>query len=119
MIVIVVDSMTGLGKKFAAKLGFPFFDIKSYVFSEEHRIFLITRSVNFGEIPEDTLKLLNQRSSQIFGLAVSGNRIWGINYGAAGDKIKLMYGIPLVLKFEGLGFPAEVELVKQFINERQ
>jgi protein involved in ribonucleotide reduction len=49
---------------------------------------------------------------------VSGNRNWGKNYGAAGDKIQLQYQVPLILKFEGLGFPHEVEQVKLFLTKK-
>jgi protein involved in ribonucleotide reduction len=119
MIVIVVDSMTGQGRRFADKLGYPVFDILSYVFSHNHEIFLITRSYNFGEITKETLALISAHQNVIFGVAVSGNRNWGKNYGAAGDKIQLMYGIPLILKFEGLGFPHEIQKVKSFIEQRK
>lgn len=118
MIVIVVDSMTGLGKKFADKLGYPVFDIQSYQPDSTHDIFLITRSVNFGEITDQTSNFLHQFSKSVIGVAVSGNRSWGKTFGAAGDKIQLRYGIPLILKFEGLGFPHEVNLVKNWLSQR-
>lgn len=118
MIVIVVDSMTGQGKRFAEKLGYPVFDIKTYPGDANHKIFLITRSVNFGEITVETKALITRYQPQIFGVAVSGNRNWGKNYGAAGDKIKSEYGIPLILKFEGLGFPHEIAMVKTFLQSQ-
>jgi ribonucleoside-diphosphate reductase protein NrdI len=117
MIVIVVDSMTGMGLKFAAKLGHPFFSIDAYVHNEGHQILLITRSVNFGDITEPTRQFLNQFVSHTVGVLVSGNRTWGKNYGAAGDKIQLEYNIPLILKFEGMGFPHEVAFVKKWLKE--
>ena len=117
MVVIVVDSMTGLGKRFAEKLGYPFFDIQAYQAEQNHDIFLITRSVNFGQIPDTTQAFLDQFAKKVIGLAVSGNRNWGKNFGAAGDKISLAYGIPLVLKFE-LGFPHEVNQVKAWLTQR-
>lgn len=118
MVVIVVDSMTGLGKRFAEKLGYPVFDIQAYQADEHHDIFLITRSVNFGQIPDTTQAFLDQFAKKVIGLAVSGNRNWGKNFGAAGDKISLAYGIPLVLKFE-LGFPHEVNQVKTWLSQRR
>ena len=71
MIVIVVDSMTGMGLKFAAKLGHPFFSIDAYVHNEGHQILLITRSVNFGDITEPTRQFLNQFVSHTVGVLVS------------------------------------------------
>lgn len=118
MIVIVVDSMTGLGKKFADKLGYPVFDISTYQHVDNHEILLITRSVNFGEITDLTSHFLNLYANQVIGVAVSGNRSWGKTFGAAGDKISLRYGIPLILKFEGLGFPHEVNQVKTWLAQR-
>ncbi len=118
MIVIVVDSMTGLGKKFADKLGYPVFNIQAYQHDPLHDIFLITRSVNFGEITEATSNFLATFAKVVIGVAVSGNRSWGKTFGAAGDKIELKYGIPLILKFEGLGFPHEVNLVKTWLAQR-
>ena len=118
MIVIAVDSMTGLGKKFADKLGYPVFDVVSYQPDPLHEILLITRSVNFGEITETTTQFLNSYGKAVIGVAVSGNRSWGKTFGAAGDKIELKYGIPLILKFEGLGFPHEVNQVKSWLSQR-
>ena len=119
MLVIVVDSMTGLGKKFAEKLGFPVLDIQTYIPHEDHEVFLITRSVNLGEITPSTDSFLNDYVKKVIGVAVSGNRSWGKTYGAAGDKIALKYGIPLVLKFEGLGFPHDVRQVKDWLEQRK
>ena len=119
MIVIVVDSMTGLGKKFANKLGYPVFDIQSYQPKAEDAILLITRSVNLGEITPFTKAFLDQFAKNVIGVAVGGNRSWGKNFGAAGDKISLTYGIPLILKFEGIGMPHEVSLVQSWLAKKE
>jgi protein involved in ribonucleotide reduction len=118
MIVIVVDSMTGLGKKFADKLGYPVFDIQTYQPQPEDAILLITRSVNMGEITSFSKVFLDQYAKLVIGVVVGGNRSWGKNFGAAGDKISLTYGIPLLLKFEGIGMPHEVSLVKSWLAKR-
>jgi protein involved in ribonucleotide reduction len=116
--IIVVDSMTGMGLKFAAKLGYPFFPIQEYVHRDEQSILLITRSVNFGEIPDATIAFLKLYAHKTIGVLVSGNRNWGKNYGASGDKIQLEYNIPLILKFEGVGFPHEVQHVKDWLKQK-
>jgi ribonucleoside-diphosphate reductase protein NrdI len=118
MIVIVVDSMTGLGKKFADKLGYPVFEIQTYQPKSDDAILLITRSINFGEIPSFTQTFLDGFAKQVIGVVVGGNRTWGKNFGAAGDKISLTYGIPLILKFEGIGMPHEVSLVQAWMAKR-
>jgi protein involved in ribonucleotide reduction len=119
MVVIVVDSMTGLGKKFALKFGYEVFDIATYQFQEQHQILLITRSINFGEIPDTTQTFLEKYAQSVIATAVGGNRTWGKNFGAAGDKIKSVYQIPLIVKFEGIGFPHEVQAVKNWLEEYQ
>ncbi len=118
MIVIVVDSMTGLGKKFADKLGHPVFDIQTYQPNHDDAILLITRSVNMGEITLFSKAFLDQYAKLVIGVVVGGNRSWGKNFGAAGDKISLTYGIPLILKFEGIGMPHEVTLVQSWLAKR-
>lgn len=117
---VVVDSLTGMSVKFAQKLGYPYYQIgKDEIPFEEGDFFLLTRSFNFGEIPLSTIEVLRKHYQDCIGVAVSGNRNWGTNYGAAGDKIQAIYKIPLVCKYEGLGFPKDVELVKQYIAEKE
>lgn len=113
---IVVDSITGQGKKFANKLGYPVIAVTELDKLPAPPYFLITRSINFGEIPDSTTQFLTLHAKHTCGVAVSGNRNWGKNYGAAGDKINDIYGIPLVIKFEGVGFPKEIEHVKSWLE---
>ncbi|WP_331836835.1 class Ib ribonucleoside-diphosphate reductase assembly flavoprotein NrdI [Erysipelothrix piscisicarius] len=54
---------------------------------------------------------MEQEAAKVVGVAVGGNRNWGTNFGAAGDKIHDEYNIELVLKFEGSGFTKDVEIV--------
>ena len=115
-ILLVVDSMTGQGKRFAQKMGFPVEDIQVAKPKPSQPIFLITRSYNFGQIPETTQTFLAMYHTQVIGVAVGGNRTWGQNFGAAGDKIHTQFGIPLVQKFEGTGFPQEVKNVQLWLN---
>lgn len=119
-LIVIVDSLTGLSKRFADRLGFEVIDIHELI---DHvvtdQFFLVTRSTGFGEIPEDTVKLLNQCANLCCGCAVSGNRNWGKNYGAAGDKIAELYQIPLVCKFEGSGFNSDLQIVLNYLKEYQ
>lgn len=117
---IVVDSLTGLSMKFAERLGHPVYRIGvDEIPFDQGKYFLITRSFNFGEIPISTIEVLRKHYQNCIGVAVSGNRNWGTNYGAAGDKIEQIYKIPLVKKFEGSGFPMDVEVVKEFLEKRE
>ncbi len=117
--VIIYDSLTGQAKKFAEKLGLLCQDINHYVIEDNDDILLITRTFNFGEIPKTTKDFLDEHSHLIKGVCVSGNRNWGANYGAAGDKINRIYKIPLVLKFEASGFDRDVNIVKHWIENQQ
>lgn len=117
---IVVDSLTGLSVRFAKKLEYPVYQIGvDEIPFEQGRYFLVTRSFNFGEIPLSTIEMLRHHYENCIGVAVSGNRNWGTNYGAAGDKIQAIYGIPLVSKFEGSGFSKDVDEVIDFIERKE
>jgi ribonucleoside-diphosphate reductase protein NrdI len=118
-LIIVVDSMTGLGRKFADKLERVVFNIQEVPQDHLGPFLLITRSVNFGEIPLTTVEFLKKHGAFVKGVVVGGNRTWGKNFGAAGDKIQAEYHIPLIEKFEGVGFPHEVKKVKQWIEDAE
>jgi len=114
--IVVYDSMTGLTKNASKKLGYEIKSVKEYTESDDPIVFLMTRSFGFGEIPKDTVTFLETFAARVFGVAVSGNKNWGENYGKAGMTIEKKYNIPLVTKFEGLGFPSEIESIKTFIR---
>lgn len=117
---IVVDSLTGQGERFAQKLGYPYYRIgKDDIPFDQGEFFLLTRSFNFGEIPMPTIEVLRKHYQQCVGCAVSGNRNWGTNYGAAGDKIEAIYKIPLICKYEGSGFKHDHQVVIDFLKERE
>jgi len=117
--VVIYDSLTGQAKRFAEKLNMTTHDINTYDNPEEEEILLVTRTFNFGEIPKPTEVFLEKHRSRVKGVCVSGNRNWGKNYGAAGDKIAAQYNIPLILKFESSGFDRDVHIVKQWLNNQK
>ena len=55
--IIVYDSLTGQGKKFAMKLGYEAIKISDYHEEKDKHVFLVTRSFNFGEVPKTTRDL--------------------------------------------------------------
>jgi protein involved in ribonucleotide reduction len=118
LVIIVFDSLTGQAKKFAKKLNLLSYDITQYTPKQAEEILLVTRTFNFGEIPEPTRKFLDLHSNQVIGVCVSGNRNWGRNYGAAGDKIAQEYDIPLIIKFEASGFDRDVSIVRKWIENQ-
>ena len=115
--LVVFDSLTGQTKRFANNLGFSTVNVKLYEETDED-VFLVTRSINFGQIPEPTKNFLDMFKHKVIGVAVSGNTNWGANFGMAGVKIENNYNIPLVKKFEGSGFKSDVEFVKNWIIEK-
>jgi len=114
--IVLYDSLTGQVKRFADRLGYQSENIKTYQLQEQKPMFLVTRSFNFGEVSRESSAFLDKYHHLVVGVAVSGNRNWGTNYGAAGDKIQKKYGIPLVLKFEASGLPNDVTFVKKWLE---
>lgn len=115
--IIVYDSLTGQGKRFALKLGYEAIKITDYHEEKEEPIFLVTRSFNFGEVPKTTLDFLNIYHKRVIGTAVSGNRNWGTNFGKAGEVIEKKFHIPLIVKFEMGGIESDIKKTKQFIED--
>lgn len=116
--LIVVDSITGTSLKFALKTGHTVLRIKDRKdIGENEKFLLITRCQNFGEVPLSTKLLLDKHGKNCIGVAVSGNRNWGKHYGVSGDIIERDYGIKCVLKFEGTGYPHEVDELVKYIEE--
>lgn len=105
-----------MSKSFAEELGYPVSDIYAYREDLNESIFLITRSVMFGSVPDPTADFLYDYSDQVVGCAVSGDTVWGENFGGAGKEIKRKYDIPLVHIFERSGFPQDVEKVRLWIE---
>jgi len=115
LVTVIFDSLTGQTKRFATSLGFDAIHIKLYEGEPNDNLFLVTRSINFGQIPATTKAFLDQYKDKVVGVAVSGNKNWGENYGKAGDSIAAYYNIPLILKFEGSGFKPDRETVKNWL----
>lgn len=121
--IIFYDSLTGMVKNFSKRLGFEIKDVRDLDLNNiPDKMILITRSWDFGKIPDSTLDFLDDltdfnKLDNLKGVAVSGNKNWGQNFGKAGDTIQKEYGVPLVLKFEGSGFKKDVDFVKEYIQK--
>ena len=114
--IIVYDSLTGMGKRFALKLSDKAQSVKDINLLEEECI-LITRSFGFGQISPETQDFLDRNHEKVIGIAVSGNKNWGSLYGNAAKLINEQYGIPIIHIFESSGFPSDLAIVKDFIME--
>lgn len=114
--LVIYDSLTGQSKKLALSVDENAISIKDV--DEIHEpCLLITRSIGFGNITNSTREFVERNFAKIKGIAVSGNRNWGSNYGAAGDKLAKEYGLNLILKFEASGMLEDVELLKRWVEE--
>ncbi|WP_406590258.1 class Ib ribonucleoside-diphosphate reductase assembly flavoprotein NrdI [Bacillus atrophaeus] len=76
----------------------------------------ITYTIGFGEVPERTLNFINKNKHKIRGVAVSGNKVWGDNYGLAGDKLSAKFHTPLLLKFELSGTKQDLQKIIQEVQ---
>lgn len=117
--LIVYDSLTGKSKQFTESLNIPLpiIDINKVKEIKDEKIFLITRSFNYGDIPITTSKFLSKYATNVVGMAVSGNRAWGdALFGLAGDRIKEQYPhIELVTKFELMGLESDRKVVREWL----
>ncbi|KXZ22423.1 class Ib ribonucleoside-diphosphate reductase assembly flavoprotein NrdI [Bacillus nakamurai] len=117
--IITYESKTGNVKRFAQavqrKLNFDTIEITDGLIVEEEFIH-ITYTIGFGEVPEKTLNFINKNKNKIKGVAVSGNKVWGDNYGLAGDKLSTMFQVPLLLKFELSGTKQDVQKITQEVQ---
>lgn len=117
-IKIAYYSRTGNVKSFVSKLGLDSVDIESCPQIDGSYV-LITPTYDFGQVPEIVAKWLRDNHRGMEGVIVSGNRNWGALYGQAGECIASQYDVPLLAKFELRGTDADVERIKQLINEQE
>ncbi|WP_349402025.1 ribonucleotide reductase of class Ib (aerobic), alpha subunit [Candidatus Phytoplasma solani] len=117
-IKIIYDGLeNGRVHQMAQNLDFDLSHISEYQTNNDlnDKFFLLTRSVKFGEVSQESQNFLVKNHDKVIGVAVSGNKNWGKNYGKAGDIIAATYNIPLVLKFEGSGNKEERLFLKKWL----
>lgn len=118
--LVVYDSLTGNVQRFMNKIGARSVRLTDGMSVKEPYI-LVTYTIGFGKVPERTANFLKGNYSYLKGVASSGNRIWGANFGKAGELISKQFMVPLLLKFELSGTNRDVEIFEQEvakINER-
>jgi protein involved in ribonucleotide reduction len=110
--LIVYDSLTGNVERFVNKTEFP--SQKIYPGLKVNTFFiLVSYSIGFGEIPETTVQFLKSNYKFLKGVAVSGNKNWGNNFGKSGKTISEMYKVPLILSFELSGSNEDIFIFKR------
>ncbi|HDR8323264.1 TPA: class Ib ribonucleoside-diphosphate reductase assembly flavoprotein NrdI [Bacillus cereus] len=119
---LVYDSMTGNVKRFANKFNELPFNIKpiNSISRIENEFILLTYTTGIAQIPPTTKEFLETHKSLLpemcLGVVSSGNRNWGSNFAASGDKIEAEYHIELLHKIEMAGSQKDVVLIAQKVN---
>ncbi|WP_440671194.1 class Ib ribonucleoside-diphosphate reductase assembly flavoprotein NrdI [Bacillus subtilis] len=117
--IITYESKTGNVRRFVKALQQEF-DVEAIEVTGDtivnQEFIHITYTIGFGEVPERTLNFINNNKNKIRGVAVSGNKVWGDNYGLAGDKLSAKFHIPLLLKFELSGTKQDLQKIIQEVK---
>ncbi|MEC2137428.1 class Ib ribonucleoside-diphosphate reductase assembly flavoprotein NrdI [Bacillus subtilis] len=117
--IITYESKTGNVRRFVKALQQEF-DVEAIEVTGDtivnQEFIHITYTIGFGEVPERTLNFINKNKKKIRGVAVSGNKVWGDNYGLAGDKLSAKFHIPLLLKFELSGTEQDLQKIIQEVQ---
>ncbi|MGP3749668.1 class Ib ribonucleoside-diphosphate reductase assembly flavoprotein NrdI [Bacillus sp. 3A_MP1] len=117
--IITYESKTGNVRRFVKALQHKL-DIEAIEITDDtiinQEFIHITYTIGFGEIPEKTLNFINKNKNKIRGVSVSGNKVWGDNYGLAGDKLSAKFHTPLLLKFELSGTKQDLQKIIQEVQ---
>ncbi len=72
-----------------------------------------------GAVPKQVIRFLNDPENRAYirGVIAAGNRNFGQYYGYAGNVISARCGVPCFYKFELMGTPDDVEMVRNGVRE--
>lgn len=112
---IVYYSLVGNVRRFLAKTELPAQPIGDYDVDEPFVI--VTNTLGFGEVPEPVARFLVRNVLNLVGVASSGNRNWGENFGKAADTIGKVFDVPVLLKFELSGTDEDVRIFTERVRE--
>ncbi|MDQ1850987.1 MULTISPECIES: class Ib ribonucleoside-diphosphate reductase assembly flavoprotein NrdI [Bacillus subtilis group] len=117
--IITYESKTGNVRRFVKALQQEL-DIEAIEITDDtiitQEFIHITYTIGFGEVPERTYNFIKKNKNKIRGVVVSGNKVWGDNYGLAGDKLSAKFHTPLLLKFELSGTKQELQKLIQEVQ---
>ena len=117
MLVVVYDSLTGLGKKFAKSLGLPSQSVWKKL---EEPCILVSRNSGAGQIPWTTKRFIRTNRHLIKGFVINGNqKRYPRTFCGATDKIVEQYGLRHICNIEGSGTEADRQAVKGFLEKLQ
>ncbi|MFD2704668.1 class Ib ribonucleoside-diphosphate reductase assembly flavoprotein NrdI [Salibacterium lacus] len=113
---IVYYSLTGNIPRFLAKCGISGGSVTQTQPAAEPFI-LVTNTLGFGQVPPAVADYLAQNGDWLRGVAASGNRNFGGNFGAAGRQIAQDYDVPLLLTFELAGTDEDVRIFTEELRK--
>ena len=117
MLVVVYDSLTGLGKKFANSLERPSQSVWKKL---EEPCILVSRNSGAGQIPWTTKRFIRKYRHLIKGFVINGNqKRYPRTFCGATDKIVEQYGLRHIRNIEGSGTEADRQAVKAFLEQLQ
>ncbi len=115
MLVVVYDSLTGLGKKFAKSLEMPSQSVWKKL---EEPCILVSRNSGAGQIPWTTKRFIRKYRHLIKGFVINGNqKRYPLTFCGATDKIVEQYGLRHIRNIEGSGTEADRQAVKAFLEQ--
>lgn len=114
--LIAYDSKTGNVRRFIGKLKHT--SVQAVQIEEALQLnepfVLVTYTTGFGQVPERVTHFLEKNHNRMLGVAASGNRNWGDNFGKSADLISALYNVPVVYKFELSGTTGDAQ---RFVQE--
>lgn len=116
--IIAYYSMTGNIRRFLKSMDIPdtyeLYQITAANVRDKigEEFILVTPTYGFGAVPDIVKNFLQENADKMFAVASSGNRNWGQDFARAGEFISSDYSVPLLMKFELHGTPAEREQFK-------
>lgn len=114
--LIVYASKTGNVKRFIAKTGLDAVHVKDCPVVDEPFV-LVTYTTGFGLVPAEVSSFLSNNHKYLVAVAASGNVNWGDDmYAKSADTISLLYGVPVLMKFELSGTSDDVDLFIQEVS---
>lgn len=117
MLVVVYDSLTGLGKKFANSLEMPSQSVWKKL---EEPCILVSRNSGAGQIPWTTKRFIRKNRHLIKGFVINGNqKRYPRTFCGATDKIVEQYGLRHIRNIEGSGTEEDRQTVKDFLEQLQ
>ena len=117
MLVVVYDSLTGLGKKFAKSLEMPSQSVWKKL---EEPCILVSRNSGAGQIPWTTKRFIRKYRHLIKGFVINGNqKRYPRTFCGATDTIVEQYGLRHIRNIEGSGTEADRKAVKGFLGQMQ